>query len=131
MASARDSSTWQIVEAGFRTDLLRHYEGAFTLGGPGLHIRGSLEEHLSGSPQNETYWRLPGNVTSETFRAGLSEWGMFVPGLYGRHPLLGNQMINLPWSLGVAPIVDGERLDLVDAEIVAHDRILDMASACL
>jgi kojibiose phosphorylase len=131
MSAPATASTWQIAESGFRPELLRHYEGAFTLGSAALHVRGSLEEHLSGAPQNETYWRLPGNVTSEAFRAKLSEWGTFVPGVYGPHPLLNNQLINLPWFLEIAPVVDGERLDLAAGEVSSHERVLDMRSACL
>lgn len=123
--------TWLLKESGFSTAHAKHFEGLFTLGWNGLHLRGSLEEPLAEAPQNETYWRLPANVTSEQFRHPVSKWGTYVPGVYGRHPLLDNQLINLPWIAWLSPVVDGERLNCSRSELMRHERMLDLRSATL
>ncbi len=122
---------WSIVESPFRVEHAKAYEGLFTLGSGYLHVRGSLEEHLSGAPQNVSYTRMPTNVTSETFPETKVKWGTYVPGIFGRHPLLNNEMINLPWFLGMAPILDGERLDLERCRILDYRRELRLDTATL
>lgn len=122
---------WTIAEQAFRIEHLKAYEGLFTLGSGYLHIRGSLEEHISGAPQNVTYTRLPANVTSEKFLETKSKWGTYVPGIFGRHPLLNNEMINLPFFLGITPIADGERLDLESSRIEDYRRVLHLRTATL
>jgi len=122
---------WSIVESPFRVERAKAYEGLFTLGSGYLHIRGSLEEHLSGAPQNVSYTRMPANVTSETFPDTKVKWGTYVPGIFGRHPLLNNEMINLPWFLGMAPILDGERLDMERCRILDYRRELRLDTATL
>ena len=104
-------AAWSVSESPFRVEHAKAYEGLFTLGSGYLHVRGSLEEHLGDAPQNMTYMRMPTSVTTEQFRQPKSKWGTYVPGLFCRHPLLNNEMVNLPWFLGIAPSVDGERLD--------------------
>lgn len=125
------SDGWSIIESPFRIEHFKAYEGLFTLGSGYLHVRGSLEEHLSDAQQNVTYTRLPANVTSEKFRETKSKWGTYVPGIFGRHPLLNNEMINLPWFLGMAPIVDGERLDVEKCRIEDYRRELRLDTATL
>ena len=122
---------WSIVEEGFDPARFKAYEGLFTLGSGYLHVRGSLEEHLSDAPQNVSYTRLPANVTSEQFRETKSKWGTYVPGIFGVHPLLNNEMINLPWFLGMAPSVDGERLDVEKCAIEEYRRELRLDTATL
>ncbi len=125
------SDAWSIVESPFRVETAKAYEGLFTLGSGYLHVRGSLEEHLSDAPQNVSYTRLPANVTSERFAETKSKWGTYVPGIFGRHPLLNNEMINLPFFLGVVPIVDGERLDVENAQLTGYRRELRLDTATL
>jgi kojibiose phosphorylase len=123
-----------LIERGFDPRTFKAWEGLFTLGAPGtpgLHIRGSLEEPVAGAPQNEEYDRVPANVTSEVMRHPVSKWGTYVPGVYGRHPVLGLQLINLPWFLWLVPKVDGERLDVERCEILEHHRQLDLRNAIL
>src|SRR5262245_53821187 len=98
---------WSVVVDGFRVGHNRAIEGLFTLGSGYLHIRGSLEEHFEDDPQNVDFTRLPANVTSEKFRTTKAKWGTYVPGICGRHPLLGNELVNLPWFIGIHPFVDG------------------------
>lgn len=122
---------WAIVEPAFDARRNRAYEGLFTLGSGCLHVRGSLEEHLSDAPQNVEYLRLPASVTSERFPETASRWGTYVPGLFGRHPLLHNEMINLPWFLGLTPRVNGERLDMQRSRIREFRRELRLDTATL
>jgi kojibiose phosphorylase len=125
------SGSWSIIEHGFDVRLNRAREGLFTLGSGSLHVRGSLEEHLSDAPQNVEYLRLPANVTSERFPETKARWGTYVPGLFGRHPLLNHEMINLPWFLGLCPWIDGQRLDMERCRIRGHRRELRLDTATL
>ncbi|MFG0283830.1 MAG: beta-phosphoglucomutase [Phycisphaerales bacterium JB039] len=122
---------WTITEKGFNPQTHKAWEGLFTLGAPGLHIRGSLEEPIRGAPQAQRYWRAPGNVTAETFRETISKWGTLIPGVYGPHPTLNSELINMPWGLALAAVVDGERLDVATSQILEHERTLDMRRALL
>jgi beta-phosphoglucomutase len=132
---------WTITERGFDPQTHKSFEGLFTLGGPGLHVRGSLEEPVGGAPQDLRYWRSPANVTAEVFREKVSKWGTFIPGVYGPHPLLNNELINLPCGLGMSVVVGGERLCVrVEAgegdaaggvELPGHERTLDLRRATL
>ena len=124
-------STWSIVEDRFDPAHAKAYEGLFTLGSGYLHVRGSLEEHLAGQPQNVEYDRRPTNVTAEKFREVLAQWGTYIPGVFAKHPTLNNQMVNLPWSLGLTPIVDGERLDAVKSDIREWRRELSLRDGVL
>ena len=80
------SDNWSIVESSFEVATAKAYEGLFTLGSGYLHVRGSLEEHLAGAPQNAEYVREPANVTSEVFPETKAKWGTYVPGVFGPHP---------------------------------------------
>ncbi len=122
---------WSIVEPGFRAEHAKAWEGLFTLGSGYMHVRGSFEEHFADAPQNVSYTRLPANVTAESFRETKSKWGTYVPGVFGKHPLLNNEMINLPWFLGTVSIVDGERLDVEHGRIEDYRRTLHLDCAVL
>ena len=110
---------------------LKGWEGLFTQGSGYLHVRGSLEEHLSDAPQNQSYMRRPANVTAEQFPDMRSKWGTFVPGIYGNHPLMGKEMANLPCFLQIVPSVDGERLDIRQSALLHHQRALNLKTALL
>ncbi len=122
---------WSIVESAFSADSAQAYEGLFTLGSGYMHVRGSFEEHLLGSPQDTTYERRPANVTAEEFPASRSKWGTYVPGIFGRHPWLGREMINLPFFLGLTPFIDGEKLDMEASRIHRYRRELLLRTAVL
>ena len=122
---------WTIVESAFRAETAKACEGLFTLGSGYLHVRGSLEEHLADAPQNIQYTRVPTNVTAEQFPETKAKWGTYVPGVFGRHPLLNAELVNLPWFLGLAPLVAGERLDIEACVIEAYRRELRLDSATL
>lgn len=123
---------WELVETEpFDSERLRGWEGLFTQGSGYLHVRGSLEEHLSNAPQNLTYLRRPANVTAEQFPSLKAKWGTFIPGVYGEHPLMGKEMANLPAFLEIAPAIDGERLDVSRSTILSQRRALNLQTAVL
>jgi len=117
------STPWSIVESAFDATTAKAYEGLFTLGSARLHVRGSFEEHLADAPQDRTSASggPPLNV----------KWGTFVPGIYGTHPALRRQIVNLPFFLDLAPEVQGERLDLEHSRISEYCRALDLRRAVL
>ena len=88
---------WCITEEKFSIDTNKHFEGLFTQGNGYMHVRGTFEEGLPGTAQDEEYMRLPVNVTLEKQRHPISRWGTFIPGIVGKHPLLKEEIINLPY----------------------------------
>lgn len=129
MSRIQCSDGWVISEESFDADSNRKMEGLFTIGSGYLHLRGSLEEHFQGAPQNVAYNRMPANVTSEKFPEFKARWGTYVPGVYGKHPLLNSELINLPRFTGWTPIINGERLDLTTSKISRNSRSLNMKEA--
>ena len=125
------ADNWSITETAFDPAAARAWEGLFTLGSGYLHVRGSLEEHLAGAPQNVDYVRRPGNTTAERFPEFKQRWGTFVPGIFGTHPFLGPQMVNLPWFLALTPVLAGERLDVEKGRVSGYRRTLDLRRALL
>jgi kojibiose phosphorylase len=120
------SDPWAITETAYAAATGRAYEGLFTLGSGYLHVRGSLEEHLRALPQDAN---RPAASPEPAIRK--SQWGTYVPGVFGRHPHLNNQMLNLPWFLGLAPSVAGERLDLPESKVTDYCRELRLRDATL
>jgi kojibiose phosphorylase len=94
-------------------------------------VRGSFEEGLIAAPQDEAYVRLPANVTLEKPRHPRSKWGTYVPGITGRHPLLKEELVNLPYFMDLRLSVDGEDLDMDRCVIEGHQRRLALRDAVL
>lgn len=109
----------------------KHYEGAMTQGNGYLNVRASFEEDLDGEAQNEHYWRLPANVTLEKIRNPVTKWGIYVPGIYGKHPMLGEELVNLPYFLGLNLYCDGERFDMENSNHEGYEKTLDMEDGVL
>ncbi len=126
-----ESSAWCLEENVFDPAVSRAWEGVMTLGSGYLHTRATPEEHLSGAAQNVDRLRMPGNVTAEKFEETPAKWGTFVPGVFGPHPTLNDEMVNLPWFLQLAPSVDGEKLDMQHSEVSDYQRVLNMKEAVL
>ncbi len=124
-------NSWILTQDKFDIRTAQAFEGLFTLGSGYLHTRASMEEHFADCPQNSTQLRKPINVTAEEFAIMGGRWGTFVPGVFGNHPLLLQEMINLPWFLELAPVVDDERLDLTASNVSGFKRTLDMKIATL
>ena len=120
-----------ISESAFNPQTALAMEGLLTQGSGYLHVRGSLEEHLAGFPQDVRRLRLPANVTAEKFTPSPVKWGTYVPGIFGNHPLLNREMINLPWFLSLAPSIGGERLDMQRSQVREYRRELDLHTATL
>jgi len=120
-----------ICESNFNLKTSKHYEGIFTQGSGYLHIRGSFEEGLEGANQNEGYMRLPANVTIEKPRHPVSKWGTYVPGITGIHPLLKEEMVNLPYVLFFKLFANGKPLDMSSSNISNYMRVLDMRDGLL
>ena len=122
---------WLLKETEFNLKNAKAYEGLFTQGSGYLHVRGSLEEHLSDCPQNAAPLRRPANVTAESFPETKAKWGTYVPGIYGPHPFLNWELINLPWFLGIAIFADGEKLDMELSQVRDYSRELCLRTATL
>ena len=120
-----------IAEEGVQMQSSKHYEGVFAQGSGHLHIRGSFEEGLKAADQNEEYMRLPANVTIEKPRHPRSICGTYVPGITGSHPLLREELVNLPNPLAFYVAADGEDLDMDESRISGYVRQLDLNRALL
>lgn len=123
--------SWIIEENEYDASLNKHYEGVFAQGNGFLSIRGNFEEPLSGAPQNESYLRIPTNVTSEKIRSPKSKWGTYIPGVVGQHPLLNEEVVNLPFILGIIIVVDGEKFNLDYSNYKNYKRYLNMKNGVL
>lgn len=109
----------------------KHFEGAMTQGNGYLNLRASFEEDLEGEVQNEKYWRLPANVTLESIRNPVSKWGMYVPGVYGRHPILGEELVNLPYLPGINLYCGNEKFDMGLSKYYGYEKSLDLSNGLL
>jgi kojibiose phosphorylase len=125
------NNNWILTQEGFDICTAQAFEGLFTVGSGYLHTRASLEEHFADCPQDSRELRRPANVTAEKFVPVPGRWGTFVPGVFGHHPLLLQEMINLPWFLELVPVVDGERLGLTTSAVTGFRRTLNMKTATL
>lgn len=109
----------------------KHYEGAYTQGNGYMNVRASFEEDLHEATQNDKYWRLPANVTLEKGKHLTSKWGTYVPGIYGTHPILGEEIVNLPYAIGVNLYHEGVRLDMEQSHYSQFHRSLNMQDGVL
>lgn len=124
-------NTWKICEKVYDENLNKNFEGLFTQGNGYLSIRGSFEEDLSGAAQNERYWRMPANVTLEKPMHPKSKWGVYVPGVVGNHPILNEEMVNLPYILGLNIYIDDNRFDMEKSIYDKYNRELDLKTGIL
>ena len=120
-----------IIEKELNAKYTKHYEGAFAQGSGYLHIRGSYEEGLLCAGQDEEYMRMPANVTIEKPRHPRSKCGTYVPGITGIHPLLKEELVNLPNPLCVGITAEGIPLDMDTCEIRDYERRLCLADGVL
>ena len=74
--------------------------------------------------------RLPANVTIEKPRHPRSKCGTYVPGITGSHPLLREELVNLPNPLAFYVAADGEDLDMDESRVSGYIR-LDLNRALL
>ncbi len=126
-----EPSLFELWETSLDPATTKHYEGAFAQGSGYLHIRGSYEEGLLAAGQDEEYMRLPANVTIEKPRHPRSKWGTYVPGVTGNHPLLREELVNLPNPLVFRVAADGEALDMDACRIKGYSRSLCLRNGVL
>ncbi|HJO95784.1 MAG TPA: glycosyl hydrolase family 65 protein [Victivallales bacterium] len=124
-------SEWSITENLNSINDFIAYEGLFTQGSGYLHVRGSLEEIIDNSKQNETYLRIPGNVTVEEFNLSKNKWGTYVPGVFANHPLLNNEMVNLPYFIGLSLKCEGEIFDIENSAFEHYERKFNLQNGLI
>lgn len=81
--------------------------------------------------RDEEYLRFPDNVTLEKPRHPKSKQGTFIPGIVGRHPLLKEEIVNLPYYLGLEFRSAGECLNMDRCRISGYRRWLDLRDGSL
>ncbi|RMH10152.1 MAG: glycoside hydrolase family 65 protein [Planctomycetota bacterium] len=111
---------WTIEQESFDPATAKAYEGLFTQGWAWVHLRGSLEQPIPGQPQDAPYQRTAANVTSEQFRERITKWGCYLPGIFGNHPTLNTEIINLPWPLELRIAVEGIELTPAGEHSLEH-----------
>lgn len=122
---------WCVVENKFEIDNNKSYEGIFAQGNGYMSVRGCLEEGLSLFENKMDRIRAAVNVTSEEPDKVNTKKGTYVPGITGIHPNVNEEMINLPWFMGLHIWFEGEKLDMVDSEISEYIRWLDLRDGTL
>ncbi|WP_216857151.1 glycoside hydrolase family 65 protein [Paenibacillus tritici] len=127
----KEDHLWCLKENGYQATLHKHYEGLFTQGNGYMHMRGSFEEGCSDAPQDEEYLRFPDNVTLEKPRHPKSKQGTYIPGIVAPHPLLKEEIVNLPYVLGLEFRSAGEPLDMDRSRISGYRRWLDLRDGSL
>ena len=120
-----------LCEYEVKNETTKHYEGVFTQGSGYMHARGSYEEGLEGASQKEEYMRLAANVTIEKPRNPRSKWGTYIPLITGRHPILKEEMINLPYMMSFKVFSNGIALDMGKCRIEKYRRTLDLRDGVL
>lgn len=124
-------NNWILEENEFSTESNIGFEGLFTIGSGYMHLRGSLEEHLYDAPQNEEYVSKPKHLGHKMRNKPKARWGTYVPGIYGKHPVLNNELINLPFFLSFEPTVDDVDLDMEKSRLTKYSRRLHLKDALL
>jgi len=128
---SKTKDLWCIKEEKYCAETNKHFEGLFTQGNGYMDIRGSFEEGLFGTLQDEEYMRMPANVTLETPRNPITKWGTYIPGIAGKHPILKEEIINLPYFLGLNFVTSDESLDMECSTIQEYKRWLDLSDGSL
>lgn len=98
----------------YNIDYIKPYEALMSTGNGYLSLRASFEFDVSFSKQNELYTRFPDNVTLEKLRNPYGKWGTFISGVVGKHPLLNEEMVNLPYFLGFNLYCDDKKIEILD-----------------
>ncbi len=124
-------SNFLIEEMEYNPQWNKAYEGMMAQGNGYLHVRGSFEEGLEDAPQNEKYMRPMKSVTTEVQHSPLSKCGTYIPLVMGKHPELGEVIINLPFFMDISIWADGERLDMIHSKILQYSRVLDMSNGLM
>lgn len=122
---------WRIAEDEFDVRENKGFEGLCTQGSSYFHLRASFEEGLACAPQDEPYMRMPANVTLETPRHPYSKAGCYLPGVTGAHPLLREELVNLPSPLCFTLTLGDETLDMCESRVGRYYRELHLRDGVL
>lgn len=117
-----------LVNRVFSKEKMKHYEGAYTIGNGYMHVRASFDFDIAYATQDDRYWRLPANVTIEEAKHPYSKWGTYIPGIVGNHPLLNEEMVNLPYACGVNLYINNVKFDFETATI--HNFVQELHMDC-
>lgn len=102
------ASEWLIEQQGFDVATANVYETLFTIGNGRTGTRGALEEGHAGA---------------------LS--GVYVAGVYDSHDAIVTDLVNLPDWVDTAVFAAGTRLDVDSAQVISHERALDLSQGML
>ncbi len=98
-------------------DTIKSYEGLMCNGNGYMSLRATFEFDRKEAPQDELYMRFPDNVTLEQPRNTYGKWGTYIPGVVGMHPLLKEEMVNLPYFLGWNLYIEEKKVDILASAI--------------
>lgn len=120
-----------IKESDFSESSSKSYEGMMAQGNGYLSFRASMEEGLTGAPQNEEYIRSMTSVTTEIQRNPVSKWGVYIPLIMGKNPYLNDVIINLPYLLYIGMKINGNAVDMLQIPVTDYSRELNMRNGVL
>ncbi|MEG1408047.1 MAG: hypothetical protein RSD23_09320, partial [Ruthenibacterium sp.] len=126
------SKLWCVTQTSLSPSCSKQFEGLLTQGSGYIHARASYEEGLAAALQNEQYMRMPvTNVTVAKPRNLRSKFGTYMPGITGNHPLLREEIVNLPNPWKTSFCVGEEPLDMDSSEVSGFERTLDLRDGVL
>ncbi len=117
---------WLLTQDGFDLATCRHFEALLAIGSGPLQQRAVLEEGLIADPQD--VGPAGGGGAREPFR---SRAGTFMPVVTAPHPVLGDELVNLPMIHALLLFCGSERLDVTASQVRAHRRRLDLRTGRL
>lgn len=71
------------------------------------------------------------SVTTEVQRHPLSKCGTYLPSIMGKHPELGEVILNLPFFMQISLWANGEKMDMIHSKIRNYHRVLNMKNGHL
>lgn len=124
-------NNYLLEEKKYNPQWNKTYEGMMAQGNGYMHLRASFEEGLADAPQNEIYLRTMKSVTTEVQHSPLSKCGTYLPLIMGKHPELGEVMVNLPFFMKFFVWADGEKIDMIQSRVQQYSRVLNMRNGLL
>lgn len=111
---------WNIIEEGFNPKLNKIAESLFSIGNGRMGQRANFEEHYSGDTLQGSY--IAGVYYPDKTRVGWWKNG---------YPEYFAKVLNAANWIGIDVSIDGERLDLHEAEVLDFKRVLNMRDGYL
>ncbi|MFV0519397.1 MAG: glycosyl hydrolase family 65 protein [Lachnospirales bacterium] len=112
----------------YNKELIKPYEALMSIGNGYLNLRASFEFDVAFTSQNDVYMRFPDNVTLEKPRNVYGKWGTFISGVIGNHPLLNEEMVNLPYFMGFNLYYENNKIEIL-SDVKDFKQTLDMKSS--